>query len=246
MWAVRCRDANRWQIWLDWHATMSHDERMPTKLLPLPAHPLHEVAGPIPTSPCHLPAVAHVAADIDNLTVPVRVVPAAELGVCVECASGRNLDVLDALMVVRAVDAYGHDRDDEVCPLHLDSTISRHTVLGREVVVDVPATGGRQWFERSPLETFYAVHADSPMTGVAVTRGMWDAWQVVDVTDGHGSITVLATFGLLDGESYEQARERAEGLAQDVAARRAADLYEGEQAQAETQTLPVIDVERAA
>lgn len=240
---------------------------MPTKqITPLPAayHPRRFVdpaelgstadqpVDPARVNPLHLPALAHVAADLDGLNVPIRVVPPVELGACEDCV----LDTVDgtartAVATVVAVDRYDFRYRTAGCALHLESLVRWHTRRECAVKVEVPAHQGRDFYERSPRETFYAVSAHDPMTGVAATRGMWDAWQVVEVVDGFGSARVLAPVGLRDGESFDACRERAEVLAQAYAAVLAVDAYEAAQDDAvqgdvETVELPVVTVERAA
>lgn len=240
---------------------------MPTKqITPLPAtyHPRRFVdpaelgsvadqpADPARVNPLHLPALAHVAADLDGLNVPVRVVPPTVLDRCVDCGRDGDgaLPVQPSIATVVAIDAYGFRYPLPACALHLASLAAWQTRRECAVKVEVPAHQGRDFFERSPRETFYAVSSHDPMTGVAATRGIWDAWQVVEVVDGFGSARVLAPVGLRDGESFNDCRLRAEVLAQAVAAQRAADLYEARQAaelaDAVTVALPVVTVERAA
>lgn len=239
---------------------------MPTKQitpLPAPYHPrrfvdpaeLGSVADqpvePARVNPLHLPALAHIAPDLDGLNVPVRVVPPTVLDRCVDCGRDGDgaLPVQPSIATVVAIDGYGFRYPLPACALHLASLVAWQTRRECAVKVEVPAHQGRDFFERSPRETFYAV--SSPMTGVAATRGMWDAWQVVEVVDGFGSARVLAPVGLRDGESFDACRERAEVLAQAYAAVLAADAYEAAQddtAQDDVETveLPVVTVERAA
>lgn len=171
---------------------------------------------PARINPNHLPALAHTPTDLDNITAPVRVVPAADLGVCVECCSGRDNDlpVLDAVVVVVATDAYGYVSRDEVCGLHLHPTVDDHARVNHLVTVEAPAQG--RGHHRDHAVTWYA---DGPVSGVAVRR-VWDAWAVLDLPVT-GEVVELAR--IPDGGDWEAARVRAEVLAQAVASQRATD-----------------------
>lgn len=185
---------------------------------------------PARVSPQHLPALAQVAADLDGITAPVRIVNATDLPPCVACPD-HDLPRLDAIatVIARDVDAFGYRA--AVCALHLRPEIGYHTRRGHTVVVEVPASGGRQWFERTDRETYYAL---DEAHGVAVVRGMWDTWTVVTAADGLGADHALAVFPW---------RSDAECWAQDHAARVAADAYEAASAAV---ALPVVTVSGVA
>lgn len=209
--------------------------------------PLHLPADPARINPSHLPALAHVGSDVEFLTVPVRVVAPVELGVCVDCEPFGDgaMPVADSVATVVAVDAYGFVYSSPVCAVHVEPLARWHARRECVVRVDVPATGGVRWFERSERETFYAV-SDS-LSGVAVVRGMGDVWMVVDVDHtGFASSRPLAVVGLRDGESYDDARVRAEVLAQAVASQRARDLAVEADTDAVTVALPVVAMSEAA
>ncbi len=231
-----------WREGLDWRATLRHDERMPTKHLTAPASTPGAPVDPARVSPLHLPAMHHVAADIYEPDVPIRIVTAGELDPCGDCDYD-DLDTPGPVATVRATDAHGYRHSDDVCVLHLPGLVRHHSRQNRAVVIEIGATEGRRWFERSDRETYYALDESR---GIAATRGIWDAWQVVEVVDGFGSPTLLASVGLRDGESFNQARARAEVLAQAVAAVRAADAYESGFVIAETVALPVVTVTEVA
>lgn len=183
------------------------------------AAPLGPV-DPARVSPIHLPALAHVAAELDTCTAPIRVVPAVDLGVCVECWGGPlgDVPVLDAVATVVATDANGYVSGDEVCSLHLDETVWNHGWLHRHVVVEVPAHEGRRWFERSDRETYYAL---DDLRGIAVVRDFTHAWTVVEAHDGFTG-RALAVLPLGAG-GYAESRLRAEVLAQAYASQLATD-----------------------
>lgn len=218
--------------------------------LPAPPAPIRPVStrtpaqhGPVDparVSPVHLPALARVASDLEAVTAPVKVVAPTVLEPCTDCGTHGDgaMPPQTSIATVVAADTDGFVYRSEACALHLESLVAWQTRRECAVKVEVPACQGRDFFERSPRETFYAVSAHDPMTGVAATRGMWDAWQVVEVVDGFGSARVLAPVGLRDGESFDACRERAEVLAQAVAAQRAADAYEA--AFAVTVALPAV------
>lgn len=203
---------------------------MPTKHLTAPPTP--QRVAPARVNPCHLPALHHVAADLDGLDHPVRIVNPAELGECEGCTHD-DTD-LDAIAEVVAEDADGFRYRSRVCALHLTPEVRYHARHGRVLTVEVPAAS-RQWFERADRETYIALD-ESRGVGVSRTHvGGWAAWTVLD------GITVgapLAVFASDHGDPH--ARLTAECWAQDHAATLAAHEYET--AQAVTVALPVQDV----
>lgn len=216
---------NQWRERLGWRATLRYDERMPTK----PATPTsHDPADPARVNPMHLPALAHCAADLDGLTAPVRITAPTALGSCAACPE-YDLPDLGAIATVRATDSDGFVYVDPICPLHLHGEIRYHAHFGRSVVVEVPASGGRQWFERSDHETYYGL---DEARGIAVVGGMWDTWTVVEARDRLGADRALATF---------PQRGDAECWAQAHAAHLAADAYETGHVLAELRPARVLD-----
>lgn len=218
------------------HSTLASPATRATTALP--PHPPTRSEGPddpARISPLHLPALHHVAADLDGLNAPVKIVNSASLDRCDDCATGDDVPELGAIATVVATDTHGFRYRSVTCALHLAGVVRHYNGHGWALVVEVLASS-RQWFERSDRETFYAVDESR---GVAVTRGIWDAWQVVDVVDGFGSPRLLAAVGLRDGESFNACRGRAEVLAQAVAAQAAADAYEASFSDAVTVALPV-------
>jgi hypothetical protein len=206
---------------------------------------LYGPAEPARVSPLHLPALAHVASDLDGLDVPVKVVNAEILDRCAYCTGDTSDDRTTsdpAVATVVATDAYGFRYVEPVCVFDLPGAVRHHTRRERPVVVEVPADS-RRWFERTDRETYYAV---DEAHGVAATRGIWDAWQVVKVVNGFGSTQLLAAVGLRDGESFNDCRARAELLAQAYASTLAADAYEAASLDAVTVALPVVTVSEVA
>lgn len=207
-----------------------------TRTLPGPLH--DQPADPARITPLHLPAMSEVAADLDGLNAPIRIVNPTELGACTACSDehGRHEPVLGAIGTVYATDPHGFRHFTAACALHLAGAVTHYDSHGWPTVVEVPACS-RQWFERTDSETYYALDESR---GVAVVRGLWDVWQVVEAVDGFGSPTLLASVGLRDGESFNQARKRAEVLAQAYASTVAADAYEAGFSDTETVALPVV------
>ena len=186
-----------------------------TRHLDLP-EPLGPV-DPAGVSPVHLPALAHVAAELDTCSAPIRVVRAKDLGVCVECADPRNVEpVRDAIATVVAY-ADELTTRHEACPLHLDDVIRDHARRGHTVTVEVPAFGGHTCFSRHERETFYAVDAS---TGLVVTRDVIDTWSVYVCVENAAPVLLAARMGVAGVGS---ARERAEVLAQAYASQLATD-----------------------
>ncbi|MDN5929665.1 MAG: hypothetical protein L0I24_01125, partial [Pseudonocardia sp.] len=179
-------------------------------------------------SPLHLPAMCDVAADLDGLAAPIRIVNPTELGACTACSVEHRHDepVLGAIGTVYATDAHGFRRFTAVCALHLAGVVTHYGSHGWPTVVEVPASP--RWFERTDRETYYAL---DETRGVAATRGIWDAWQVVEVVDGFGADQSLMT---------SPSRVVAEAFAQAYAAGLAADAYESGFVIAETVVLPVV------
>ena len=193
---------------------------------------------PARVNPLHLPALAHVAADLDGLNAPIRLVPATDLAGCVDCGSHGDgaLPVQPSIAVVVAVDAYGFRIFLPACALHVGPLVAWQTRRECAVAVEVPADG-RRWFDWSPRETWYAVDDE---TGVVVARDVCDSWTVYLFHANYAPIPLVARMGLRDGESYSVLRMRAEVLAQAYAASVAAGMYEAAQQDAVTVGLPVV------
>lgn len=170
--------------------------------------------------PAHLPAVWHVQPEVEQLTergVPVRIVSAVELGGCEDCADDPSLGHLDAVAVVRATSATGRAHEVKVCPLHLSRVVTWFARQGMPLVVQVPAMGGRRWFERDTRETWFAID-DS--VGVVVSRDVSDTWTVYLHEENRAPVILAARVGL---SGPGAARERAEWLGQAVASQYARD-----------------------
>ncbi len=202
-----------------------------------PAHPAH-------VSPIHLPAMAHVASDLESLTVPIKVVPATYLGACEDCCTDtrNDLDALPAVATVVAVDAYGFRYRSEACALHLESLVDWHVRRECRVHVEVPADSTR-WYERDDRETWFAV---DDQLGVVVARDVLDTWTVWLHDTNLSPVPLVARMGVRGGESYADLRERAEVLAQAYASTLAADGYELASQDAVTVALPVVAVSEVA
>lgn len=228
---------------------------MPTKqITPLPAtyHPrrfvdpaeLGSVADqpvePARVNPLHLPALAHVAPDLDGLNAPIRVVPPVELDRCVDCGRDGDgaLPVQPSIATVVAIDAYGFRYLLPACALHLASLVAWQTRRECAVKVEVPAESPR-WFERTARETWWAVDDE---VGVVAARDVLDSWTVYLFRTNEPPIALVARMG---SGGVGSVRERAEVLAQAYAAVLAAQVHEAAQ-DAETVELPVVTVERAA
>ncbi len=200
-----------------------------------PHLPLREgPPDPARVPPLHLPAVHHVASDLDGLTAPVKIVNPTELGACTACLDEHErLDdpLLGAIATVVAYDEHGFRYTLAVCALHMSLVVDHYNGHGWPTVVEVP-TCSRQWFERSDRETYYALDED---TGIAVTRTTLDVWAVWRVSASVALSAPLAVFPADQGDA--QSRLVAECWAQDHAARLAADAYEV--ASQVTVTLPV-------
>lgn len=168
---------------------------------------------PARVSPLHLPALGHVAADLDGLGAPVRIVNAAYLDWCEDCAAGDDVPVWGAIATVVAYDEHGFGYRTEGCALHLPGVVRHFQGHGWPTTVEVPASGGRRWFERSDRETYWAL---DDTNGIAVVRALHDCWQVIEVCAG----LPVALLALVPDRAV------AELLAQAVAAVRAADAYE--------------------
>lgn len=218
---------------LDWLATNGHTCGMaashplppPTPPNPAPLPPRdHPTTGAAWVSPRHLPALHHVAADLDELDHPVRIVPTAELDTCGDCADG-DLPELGSVATVVATSPDGHTYRDDACALHLSGAVRYHSGRNRQVTVEVPAAS-RRWFQRDDRETYYAI---DEVVGVGVVRGMWDSWIVVHAVDGVGAQHAVEVF---------PRRVDAEWCAQNLAAQIAADAYEA--GFAEPVALPIV------
>lgn len=185
--------------------------------------PLDEHCGPVPAalvSPIHLPALHHVAADLDGITAPIHIVAPADLGTCEDCRDEPqpwDEPARDAVATVHARALGGRVVSVAVCALHLAPALAWFERQGMPVHVTVPATGGRQWFERSERETWYAVD-DS--LGVVVARDVSDTWTVYLHRENHAPEVLAARMGV---SGPGTARERAEVLGQAYAAQLATD-----------------------
>ncbi len=178
---------------------------------------------PARVPPTHLPAVHHVASDLDGIDAPIKIVDPTELGACTACSDehGRDDDpLLGAIATVVAYDEHGFRYTLATCALHMSLVVDHYNGHRWPTVVEVPASS-RQWFERSDRETYYALDED---TGIAVTRTTLDVWAVWQVAASVALSAPLAVFPADEGDA--QSRLVAECWAQDHAARLAADAYE--------------------
>jgi hypothetical protein len=200
-----------------------HPATQPQRVAPAPQPPAR-------ISPRHLPAMHHVAADLDD-TYPVRIVNPAELGPCEDCRD-HDLDELGSIATVIAYDPSEVCWREDFCALHLRGAVRHHGKAGRHVVVEVPVET-RQWFVRDDRETYYGL---DDAHGIGVSRTHLGGWVVWDVLDGVTRSAPLAVFPADHGDPA--ARLDAECWAQDHAARLAAEAYEA--ASAVTVALPVV------
>ncbi len=208
-----------------------------------PHLPLREgPPDPARVPPLHLPAVHHVASDLDGIDAPIKIVDPTELGACTACLDehGRLDDPL--LGAIATVVAYqdGFRFHLAVCALHMSLVVRHYNSHGWPTLVEVP-TCSRQWFERSTRETYYALDED---TGIAVTRTTLDVWAVWQVSASLALGAPLALFPADQGDA--QSRLVAECWAQAYAARLAADAYESGFVIAETVALPLVAVTEVA
>lgn len=223
------------------HSTLASPATRATTALP--PHPPTRSEGPddpARISPLHLPALHHIAADLDDLNAPVKIVNPASLDRCDDCATGDDVPELGAIATVVATDTHGFRYRSVTCALHLAGVVRHYNGHGWALVVEVPASS-RQWFERTDRETFYALDESR---GVGVTRthvGGWAAW---DVVDGLTRSVPLTLFGADAGDAA--ARLDAECWAQAHAARVAADAYEASFSDAVTVALAVAAVTEVA
>ena len=216
---------------------------------PAPARPattqpqataIQSCVDPALVSPLHLPALSDVAADLDGLNTPVKIVNPIALDRCQDCAHEDDVPELGAIATVVAYDEHGFRYFLATCALHLAGIIRHYRSHGWATVVEVPTCSPR-WFERSDRETYWALDESR---GIGVTRthvGGWAAWNVVDrLTDS----VPLALFAADCGDAAS--RLDAECWAQAYAAQRAADAYEESFSDAVTVALPVVVVSGVA
>jgi hypothetical protein len=206
---------------------------------------LYGPADPARVSPLHLPALAHIASDLDGLDAPVKVVNAEILDRCAYCTGDTSDDRTTsdpAVATVVATDAYGFRYVEPVCVFDLPGAVRHHARRERPVVVEVPADS-RRWFERGDRETWYAVDDE---TGVVVARDVCDTWTVWLHDTNQAPVSLVARIGVRDTESYADLRARAEVLAQATASTLAADAYELASLDAVTVALPVAAVTEVA